>query len=145
MMTKNKLSDTLKRLMFEKDIRAVELARQTNLPQPTVQRMVVGTTPNPQLTSLEPIAKYFGITIEQLRGNEPITWLQTAVSVNLTQIPVMAWEQAQQWQQLRQNFQITGKTELIWAEKKNEPTSLCFEITGCFNAANFSERYFNYR
>lgn len=90
------LSEILNRLMFEKRIRTAELARKINLPQPTVQRIVTGITPNPHISSLQPIADFFNISIQQLKGQVPIAWLKAQSSQTNTwlQLPLLEWEQA---------------------------------------------------
>jgi SOS-response transcriptional repressor LexA len=93
------LSEILARLMFKQQIRVAELARRTGVPQPTLQRMVTGTVENPHHTSLQPLAEYFQITVEQLKGLEPITWLQpkTPDAMGWMRIPLLSWEQATNW------------------------------------------------
>lgn len=107
------LSDILKRLMFEKNIRAMDLARQTKLPQPTIQRIVAGTTTNPHYSSLAPIAKFFGISVAQLKGEESIPWLNTGTMPGLMQVPILSTQQAKNW---------VNKSQLeavqIWVEEK---------------------------
>jgi len=107
------LSEILKRLMFEKNIRAMDLARQTKLPQPTIQRIVAGTTTNPHYSSLAPIAKFFGITVAQLKGEEKISWLHLGGMPGLIQVPILSAQQAKNW---------VNKTQIdaeqIWIDNK---------------------------
>lgn len=49
-----------------------ELARKVGLKQQTVHRLLSGTTPDPRISTLIPIAKHFNITIGQLLGEEYI-------------------------------------------------------------------------
>lgn len=93
------LSEILTRLMFDKRIRTAELARRTNLPQPTVQRIVSGVTPNPHRSSLEPIAQFFELTLDQLKGLEPIPGLQPATpeAAGWQKIPLLEWDQTNDW------------------------------------------------
>jgi SOS-response transcriptional repressor LexA len=67
-----KLSTILKRLLFERDMKPVDLARELDIPQPTIHRLVVGKSTRPYKSSLEPIAKYFDISVDQLLGEEPL-------------------------------------------------------------------------
>ena len=94
------ISEILSRLMFEAKIRTAELARRVKLPQPTVHRIVTGTSPKPHLSSLTPIAEYFGITLEQLRGVHPIPGLHpfdSARHAHLKEIPLISWEDIIPW------------------------------------------------
>lgn len=97
-MTK-KLSEILNRLMFERHIRTAELARRANLPQPTVQRIVSGVTTNPHRASLQPIAEFFSVTVEQLIGREPIPWLESMShqAAGWMKVPLLAWNQVSTW------------------------------------------------
>ena len=93
------LSKILNLLIGEKKIKPAELARLTNLPQPTVQRIVAGTTTRPHLSSLEPIAKYFSISIDQLLGLDPIPWLANKeyLSMQVRHVPVINWNEVLPW------------------------------------------------
>lgn len=122
-----KITEILKRLMFEKDIKAMDLARLTGLPQPTVQRMVAGTTPNPHLSSLIPIAQFFEITIEQLKGLEPISWLESVANrTKLIPIPVISWDEAAHWHELKKSYQATDAT--LFMETKVGPHAFALTI-----------------
>lgn len=118
----SKLSAILRRLMFEKSIKTIELARATRLPQPTLQRIVAGTTCNPHFSSLVPIADYFGITVSQLKGEESIPWLEThpvktvAKLEGLIQIPIISWENVIHWPEIKNNYRIDSKQSL-WVEE----------------------------
>lgn len=92
------LSDILNRLMFEKKIRVTELSRQIGLPQPTLHRIATGKSPNPHRSTLEPIANFFQLNVEQLVGSESIPadyWSAAfpAETAKVTSIPIISWEQ----------------------------------------------------
>ncbi|OGT58633.1 MAG: hypothetical protein A3F43_01495 [Gammaproteobacteria bacterium RIFCSPHIGHO2_12_FULL_42_10] len=91
-MHKTRIGHILSRLLSEKRIRVTELARQINLPQPTVHRIATGICEHPHLSSLKPIADFFDVTIDQLKGFDPIPWLE-----NVTKIPLLAWESVLRW------------------------------------------------
>ena len=101
-MSKTEISQRLKCLMADKEIRTTELARKTDLPQPTVHRIVSGISPNPHISSLKPIAKFFNVTIDQLKGLKPISWLNISglLKTQLTvghEIPVLNWQEVGDW------------------------------------------------
>lgn len=95
-----KLSKILKRLLFERNMNAVDLAKATNLHQPTVSRIVSGTSARPYDSSLIPIANYFSISVEQLKGIEPLpdeifsNSLATS-KPSLIELPILSWEQVE--------------------------------------------------
>lgn len=110
----NNLSRILNLLLGEKKIKPAELARLTNLPQPTVQRIVAGTTMRPHLSSLEPIAKFFSLSIDQLIGLEPIPWLENKMhsAVQINHVPIIDWNEVLPWLDMRsENYtDSNGKT-----------------------------------
>ncbi len=87
-MKNTKIRQILNRLMAEKKIRVAELARRINLPQPTVHRIATGACEHPHLSSLEPIANFFSINVDQLKGHEPIPWLD-----RVTKVPLLNWNE----------------------------------------------------
>lgn len=66
------LGNILKKMLFEKDMKPADLAREVNIPSPTIHRLVTGKSTRPYKSSLKPIADYFAITIEQLVGEQPL-------------------------------------------------------------------------
>lgn len=93
-----KLGCILKKLLFDHDIKPADLSREINLPPPTIHRLITGKSGRPHQSSLEPIASYFSITIDQLLGEEP---LPNAVGNNsaslptasmIQTIPILMWD-----------------------------------------------------
>lgn len=82
--------------MFKRDIKSAELARLVKLPQPTVYRIVEGESTRPHQDSLEALANFFGLTISQLKGLEPIEELETKVENSMPKgwhkIPTYTWD-----------------------------------------------------
>ena len=67
-----KLASIIKRLLFERDIKSIDLARAINIPPPTIHRLVTGKSTRPYESSLKPIADYFEIEVAQLLGEKPL-------------------------------------------------------------------------
>lgn len=63
------ISSILKNLLdrFE-GLSGSELAKRTGLPISTVNRILAGTVIDPRISTLRPLAEYFGITVDQLLG-----------------------------------------------------------------------------
>ena len=53
------ISQILKILMFKKNINATQLARKIDVPQQTLHRILAGSSPNPHLKTLGPLADFF--------------------------------------------------------------------------------------
>lgn len=98
-----KVSDILRRLLFEKNMKVVELARATSVPQQTLQRIATGgCSRQPQMSSLVPVAEYFSISVDQLIGKEPIPWLNLAQRKDLQEmgvrrVPLLEWSEVMDW------------------------------------------------
>ena len=108
------LSKTLKQLMFHKQIRTSTLARETGVPQPTLHRIVEGITPKPHPSTLDSIAKYFQITLDQLKGKEPIDSLQKfSKNNNLIELPVWEWKSLQCWPDMAKNLRTISSADTL--------------------------------
>lgn len=91
-MKNTRVGQILNSLMAEKNIRVAELARLVNLPQPTVHRIATGVCEHPHLSSLQPLADFFELTVDQLKGHEPIQVLDF-----IAKVPLISWDEAQFW------------------------------------------------
>lgn len=100
---KNDCISIIKQLMSECGIKEAELARQTGLPQTTVNRLLLGETADPRANTLIPIANYFGIGVGQLLGQEPLSpyrikgTFQSTNKSSWSTIPVIEWNEAKSW------------------------------------------------
>lgn len=89
------ISQILKMLMFKKNINTTQLAREINVPQQTLHRIVSGSSPNPHLKTLEPLSEFFSVSIDQLTGKKPLLGefasarIVTAMLASLQQIPLL--------------------------------------------------------
>lgn len=89
------ISSILSRILFEKKIKPIELARELNIPQPTMHRIVSGKSPNPHSGSIKPIADYFNLTVEQLKGIAPLPdslFDNPLAKKHLIEIPLIEWQ-----------------------------------------------------
>ena len=91
----NMLSSILNRLLFEKKMKPIDLARKLGIPQPTMHRIVTGKSPNPHKSNLEPLAEYFDVTVAQLKGEDPLPanlWSDSLLptkKIETLQIPII--------------------------------------------------------
>lgn len=91
------LSQILKKLLFEKNMRPTELAKKTNVPEANIHRIITGESTNPFKTTTEPIANFFGISTDQLLGIEQLptsAYSNKGITGDLRTkiIPLLAWE-----------------------------------------------------
>jgi transcriptional regulator with XRE-family HTH domain len=101
------LRENLKRLMrLHGKLNLSELARETQIPQPTLHHIVSGSTKNPRRIQLEKLADYFSVSIKELLGVEPLTSMlpqKLQEELNLNMIPVITWEDLRCWNHTSQN------------------------------------------
>ncbi len=93
------INEILSELMFAKRIKMIELAHQTGVPQSTLSRILAGATTQPHRSSLEPLAAFFRVSVNQLVGKEPIPSLQR-LSLSASQslsVPLLTWAQVDSW------------------------------------------------
>lgn len=102
-MSNTTVSEVLKTLMFKEDLRVSGLARKVGVPQQTLQRVVAGLSPNPHEGTLVPLADYFKITIDQLKGRAEIPGLFTLGSDENKpwhELPLLSWDEACEYETL---------------------------------------------
>ena len=96
------LGKILKKLLFNRDMRPADLAREINLPPPTIHRLITGKSTRPYPSSLQPIADYFNIQVEQLLGESPLPGEpevalteqnRPPINSQLHEVPLIPWQQ----------------------------------------------------
>ncbi|WP_051555232.1 LexA family protein [Legionella fairfieldensis] len=97
------IGEILQELIKINEINVSELARRVNLPQPTIQRIVAGAYKQPRNSTIQPIADYFGVTINQLRGFEPISFLSGSTKI-IKSIPLLSSPQINIWPDSKENI-----------------------------------------
>ncbi|EKS9794852.1 MULTISPECIES: helix-turn-helix domain-containing protein [Burkholderia] len=66
----NRLQLNLAYLIAKADTNPNALSQKTNVPQSTIQRALRGTTKQPRLDTIEPLAKYFGVSLHDLLNED---------------------------------------------------------------------------
>lgn len=82
-------------------MKPADLAREVHLPPPTIHRLVTGKSSRPYKSSLQPIADYFSVTVDQLVGEKQLPesiWEHDKVVPPAEQsivksIPIISWKQ----------------------------------------------------
>lgn len=93
--------------MLEAHLSASELARRLKLPAATIMKLRTGEVSNPTISTLTPIAHYFGLTISQLIGELPTSGKNIKIDVTnlsddpqeqkVTKAPILTWEDSVLW------------------------------------------------
>lgn len=87
----DKLAANLRQLLLAKNISEAELARQTNVPQPTLHKILSGKTSDPRASTLKSLADFFNTTIDDLMTGENAK-IHTKQSGNIQSIAVITWD-----------------------------------------------------
>lgn len=83
-----KLAENLKRFMDNRRLNEAELARQTNIPQPTLHKILSGKTIDPRASTLKLLANFFSVSLDDLfSGNLS----QTNNMHHMQKLPILSW------------------------------------------------------
>lgn len=85
------LSVNLHRLMQDKNINEAELARRSNVPQPTLHKILSGKTDDPRASTLKALANFFEVSIDELFSTNKATTHQKNIATQ--SIPVISWSE----------------------------------------------------
>ena len=117
------LQNNLKKLMIKHSNMSVsDLAKVTNLPQPTLYQLYTGVTENPRKKTLAALANYFSITVNQLVGEEALPSHlpeKTKTQLELNTAPLLTWDDLHHWPN-QINFE--SKKEIFLDDKSNQTT-----------------------
>lgn len=117
------LKDTLKKLMVrEGNLSVSALAKITNIPQPTLHQLCFGTTEKPRKKTLDILASYFSISIDQLLGQEALPdklSAQMKRDWDIEPTPILSWEDLYHWPD---DIDLKNKRELILENNKSKLT-----------------------
>jgi SOS-response transcriptional repressor LexA len=111
------LTNTLHRLMDERKITEAELARRTNIPQPTLHKILSGKTGDPRASTLKSLACFFGVTIDMLlTGSLPVSAAITTNSTKTQSIAIISWSDCLQANKLLLTLNSTNWDRWITTE-----------------------------
>ncbi len=101
------LAKNLKKLLQMLDISPSRLSRESGIDLPRISRMMAGHTVNPTVRTLQPIAKFFGITIDQLIENTDFKTEDSqgvVVAAERSMVPLLEWKHCPYWKDVKENF-----------------------------------------
>jgi len=111
------LTIILHRLMDERKITEAELARRTNIPQPTLHKILSGKTGDPRASTLKSLAVFFGVTIDMLLTGSITTATPTATPPAKSQsIAIISWSDCLQAGKLMGSLNSTNWDHWITTE-----------------------------
>lgn len=123
-----RIKENLRFLADKHGLNHLDLSRGAHVSQPTVSRLFSGSIEDPRASTLEAIANFFSITVDQLIGNKPITVssINGALEKEVTYVPILPTD----------NLDIftskLGKTTLDnwseWLETEPSISKNCFAV-----------------
>lgn len=92
-------NNNIKALMQKHNLTIEMLAQELDLSISTINRLLMGSKSDPKLSTLKPVAKFFGVSIDELIGERPINLKPGDNNDDfenkhvLFQVPIIHWEQ----------------------------------------------------
>lgn len=136
------ISGILNHLLEKHNLSESALGREINVPRATINRLATGKTPNPRATTLQAVAEYFGITVEQLLGQQPLSEEEQKANIQEQPkaIPLLAWENVLDWEKIQSEINPTNHKHWISSEDALKEGIFALEITGEAMWPQFQEK-----
>lgn len=139
------LHSILRKLMTEVHISEAELARKTDIPQPTLHRILSGATRSPRGASLAPIANFFSVTINQLLGVDNLPTDRVAGTYNpriqgWTPLPIIDWTQAREWHSFKHTLRTGTWDDWASTDLPVSEDAFAIEVRGSAMEPLFNEK-----
>jgi SOS-response transcriptional repressor LexA len=100
-MNEMSLSNNLQQLMrVHGNISASELAKLTDIPQPTIHHILTGATKNPRKKALEALSGFFSISVDQLIGKSALPQIfpeTVKEDLQISSVPIIEWGMVRHW------------------------------------------------
>lgn len=100
--------DIINQLMKINNISEAALYKKTGLKQQTLNRLLAGATPDPRISTLEPIADYFNITMDQLLGKQPLETKNSQYIKHTKLLPILSWDKISQSKGIRNSINLNN-------------------------------------
>lgn len=114
-------------LKLHGDLSLSDLARETQIPQPTLHHIIEGKTKKPRRAALEALAQFFSISVPELTGACPSLAIPDAIkeSLKITTIPLIDWGLAKNWDKDQNTISQFKK---IILEKKVDKNAFALQL-----------------
>ncbi|MCH9763032.1 MAG: helix-turn-helix domain-containing protein [Gammaproteobacteria bacterium] len=117
------LQENIKKLMIKHgNISVSDLAKATGLPQPTLYQLYTGVTENPRKKTLQALAHYFSVTVNQLLGKDALpAYLPEKIKaqLDLNTAPLLTWDDLYRWPD---HINFEHKKEIFLDKQPNKQT-----------------------
>lgn len=126
------ISNVLTYLINKARISEAELARMINVPRATINRLASGKTPDPRASTLNAIAEYFNISVDQLLGQQPL-FLDNNGSLIAnahTSIPILEWSNILDWKKLINHLKPDNHFDWIMVDPSIDQGKFAVRVNG---------------
>lgn len=126
------ISGILGYLIKQAHISEAELARKINVPRATINRLVSGRTPDPRASTLNAIAAYFNVTVDQLLGKQPLFLDENKaiVASNHALIPIIEWRGAKNWETIVSELKPEGHFDWVMIDPSIDHGKFAIRVNG---------------
>ncbi|HHF7375594.1 helix-turn-helix domain-containing protein [Legionella bozemanae] len=112
------ISNVLSRLLKSHNMSESEFSRQSNIPRITISRLINRRTPDPRSSTLEAIAKFFNISLDQLLGKKPLNLHSDTKKIDdISYIPILEWQDSSNWIDKYNNYLSSGRVVFVSGKK----------------------------
>lgn len=138
------LSENLRELMIKAGITEARLARESSVPQPTINRILSKATKFPRGDTLSDLANFFGITISQLLGDDPLPTDRIPGAHNPNNrsweiLPELSWDIVTKWPNVKDELRKEGWHKWVSTDAKVSDDAYALAAKGEAMAPYFLE------
>lgn len=123
--------------MHELGLSGGELARRSGVPQPTIHRILSGTSASPRQENVERIAKVLGVTTEWLWKGEGSNPPPLGPTANVEPgpnvrgfVPLISWVQAGAWCEMQEPFELEDAETWLPCVISHSSTTFALRVRG---------------
>ena len=126
------ISNILNFLIKQAHLTEAGLARKINVPRATINRLVSGRTPDPRASTLNAIAAYFNVTVDQLIGKQPLFLddNKSIVASNPTLIPIIEWKSTKIWETIVNELKTDGHFDWVMIDPSIDHARFAIRVNG---------------
>ncbi|PHQ82244.1 MAG: hypothetical protein COB66_00675 [Coxiella sp. (in: Bacteria)] len=103
------------------NISELDLSKATGVAQPTLNRLNLGISEDPKISTLKPIATYFNVTMGQLLGLEPLPANLNAQTIiekrGYLEIPLIGWDQVKEYKTVIPDLNHNNWSDWVYSDE----------------------------
>ena len=125
------ISSILSYLIKQTRMSEAALAKKINVPRATINRLVSGRTPDPRASTLNSIAAYFGVSMDQLLGKQPLFLDNHQLIIASTiSIPIIEWKEIKIWEKVVSKVKPNEHLGWITLDSSIEQSKFAVRVKG---------------